>query len=167
MTSTMLIRDKTLSKKDWESLLPIYWISGNIIFCNHRNTETANYHAVYTYTTKAQYPHIGEYLIADFIVHHEGRYNVFLTDVNDFGFEPSLSLDELTEYIRKTYWENGVKGLQEWLDRAHATGTSERHPGSNLDSHISCNRTGVNEARLSREECISRFLSNPNTSQST
>jgi len=58
---------------------------------------------VYTYTTKAQYPHIGEYLIADFIVHHEGRYNVFLTDVNDFGFEPSLSLDELTEYIRKTY----------------------------------------------------------------
>lgn len=92
------------------------------------------------------------------ICHHNGRYNFYSTISDGFCYVSSISLDQLTHLIKEEYGESGLRELPKRLERAHKFGSSSMFR-EQLDVFLCCNRAGENEAKLSTEECIKRFLS--------
>ena len=109
--------------------------------------------------------------MADFIIHHNGAYNIFGTIADAPHYESALTLEQLRLVMKDSYGEHGLRTLPERLERAHRTGCS--HVGGwTLDECISGNRAGPGESSLPREEFIARFLTlpaspNPNQGDST
>lgn len=89
--------------------------------------------------------------MAHFILHHEGAYNVWSTIVDAPLYESALTLDQLKQVEPTT---------DARLERAHKNGCSAIY-GATLDECISVNRAGPQEARLSRDEFIAKFLTLP------
>ena len=98
--------------------------------------------------------------MAEIICHHNGRYNIYHTGSDRFKFSESLDLEQLWDEIRESQGSIGLKNLPGRLDRANKTGVSvmSEYPET-LDSFLICNRAGDNEATLTTQECIDKYLS--------
>ncbi len=96
--------------------------------------------------------------MAEILCHHEGRYNFYLTVADGFRFVSSLDYEQMVQFTQGKYGETGMRGLPERLERAHKNGHSA-WCGGTLEDFLCCNRAGDDEAHLSFDECVSRFLS--------
>lgn len=94
-----------------------------------------------------------------FIIHHEGAYNIYGTIADGCHYESALTLDQLRQVIQQRFGEDGMSKLPERLERAHAKGCSGYE--WTLDDCIEANRQGPKETRLPREVFIERFLTLP------
>ena len=92
-----------------------------------------------------------------FIVYHEGKYNIHSTVSDGPYFSSGLTLDQLTHYIKEEFGNRGLTDLPARLKRAHATGCSGL-PKMTLEECLSCNRAGPRERHLSTKEYIDKFL---------
>lgn len=97
--------------------------------------------------------------MAEIICHNEGKYNIFSTIWDSFCFKSSITLDQLKQYTKDEYGELGLRSLDARLERAHSKGVSSLMGESSLKEFLVCNRAGEEEAELSYEECLVRFLS--------
>lgn len=68
-----------------------------------------------------------------------------------------MSLDELTEHIKRTQGEEGLAVLAGRLERIAKTGTS--FYDYTLEELLSFNRAGLNEVSISENEIYKRFQS--------
>lgn len=93
-----------------------------------------------------------------YILHKNGRYNIYSTVVDDCFFEPSLTLEELKEYIQVEEGNRGLRELDEQLERAHKTGSSSLIMNS-LEGVASCNHSGPDGDNLSFDEFVEIYLS--------
>jgi hypothetical protein len=94
------------------------------------------------------------------ILHKDGAYNIYTTVADGACYEHALTREQLEEVIR---FEGGARAVAElpWrLERAHKTGCSAIS-GETLEECIAGNRAGENEANLSLEEFVERFLTLP------
>jgi len=96
--------------------------------------------------------------VSKIICHKNERYNIYCTVSDGFYFESSLNIDQLKYFIKEEYGDDGINNLSGRLDRAHKTGTSSIH-GDDLESLLCCNRAGLDEKKLSIEQCVNNFLS--------
>lgn len=87
-------------------------------------------------------------MMARFILHHDGGYNVWSTIVDAPLYDSALTLAQLRDAEPVT---------DERLARAHDKGCSALS-GETLDGCIAVNRAGPDETQLSRDEFIGRFL---------
>lgn len=95
------------------------------------------------------------------ICHHESRFNLYSTISDTFVFRCSITLCQLKKYIKYAEGAEGAIGLRalnEPIKRAVYSGTSFTWH-DDLDDLLTENRAGQDEATLSTEECIDRFLS--------
>jgi len=103
--------------------------------------------------------------MADFIIHHDGAYNVFGTIADGVHYVSALTLDQLKELMREQYGTRGMEHFDLRLERAHRTGCSG-HDWT-LDDCIAANRwTGDGEGPpgcMPREEFIRRYLTLPDS----
>jgi hypothetical protein len=103
--------------------------------------------------------------MADFIIHHNGAYNVFGTIADGVHYVSALTLGQLKELMREQHGERHMEHFDMRLERVHATGCS----GHNwtLDDCIAANRwTGDGEGSpgcMPRDEFIRRYLTLPST----
>jgi hypothetical protein len=95
--------------------------------------------------------------MADLILHKAGAYNLYTTVADGPCFESALTLDQLREYIREQYGQSGIDRLHGRLERAHKNGCSSML-GETLEECIACNRAGPNEAHISLDEFVARYL---------
>jgi hypothetical protein len=49
--------------------------------------------------------------MAQFIIHHEGVFNIYGTIADGAYFDKGLSLEELNEYIKSEFGNQGLKEL--------------------------------------------------------
>lgn len=95
------------------------------------------------------------------------RYIVKLTDAGrDYYLEWStivdapvtsgMSLKEFRSHYQQEYGREGIRGLDERMNRVESTGTSSHHHDSAEDT-ISCNRAGDGETRLTMEQIIDHY----------
>lgn len=91
-----------------------------------------------------------------FIIHKDGAYNFYTTIADGACYEEALTLDQLRQAVKEEQGNEGLRGLPARLERAHKTGCSG--VDWTLDDCIECNRQGPNEAKMPREEFISRYL---------
>lgn len=96
--------------------------------------------------------------MANVICHHEGVFNIYSTVSDGFFWESGITEDELTKWYQEEYGKNGLTRLPARLERAKQYGTSAQFPNESLDEFLCCNRAGENEARLTTQECIDKFL---------
>lgn len=75
-----------------------------------------------------------------------------------FCYESALTLEQVREVVKQQSGQNGLDQLPERLERAHKNGHSAMDGGT-LEDFLCCNRAGENEAHLSFDECVRRFLS--------
>jgi hypothetical protein len=99
--------------------------------------------------------------VANFIIHHNGAYNIFGTVADGAHYENALTLDQLRAVIKREHGKAGLDYLPQRLGRAHLTGCSGL--GHSLDDCIAQNRQGPNESHMPRDEFIARFLTLPAT----
>ena len=92
------------------------------------------------------------------ICHLNGNYNIYSTVMDTFCFDKSISLTELTRVIQRYHGQQGLDQLPARLERAHKNGHSG-FEGGTLEEFLDCNRAGEDEAFLSYDECVARFLS--------
>jgi hypothetical protein len=101
--------------------------------------------------------------MADFIIHHDGAYNVFGTIADGPHYVSALTLDQLREVLQQQHGQRGLENLSLRLERAHKTGCSG-HDWT-LDDCIAANRwTGDGEGPpgcMPRDEFIARYLTLP------
>lgn len=97
-----------------------------------------------------------------------GRYIVKLEDQGvDYYLEYStvvdapvtygMTLNEFKAYYKDQYGREGMRNLQERLDRVTEIGTSSRIDDS-VDEVFSCNRAGVGETKITKEEIIEIYI---------
>jgi len=107
--------------------------------------------------------------MADFIIHHEGAYNIFGTIADGVHYVSALTLDQLREIIQQEHGERGLENLSLRLERAHRTGCSGFD--RTLDDCIAANRwMGDGEGppgAMPRDEFIARYLTLPSTPKET
>jgi hypothetical protein len=94
------------------------------------------------------------------ILHKNGAYNVYTTVADGACYEHALTREQLEEVIRFEGGARAVAELPKRLERAHKTGCSSVD-GTTLEECIAGNRAGENEARLTVEEFVERFLTLP------
>ena len=94
--------------------------------------------------------------MSEVICHNNGRYNLYFTVSDGFHWVSSISLDQLKKYFKEEFGNEGLRDLDNRLQRAHQTGTS--YYLGNLESLLSMNRAGENEKHLSFKQCIGKFL---------
>ncbi len=92
------------------------------------------------------------------ICHHEGRFNLYSTITDAFVFSSSITLSQLKQYIKEEEGNVGLRSLDEPVNLAVCCGTSSTFH-DDLDDLMTENRAGQDEAALSTNECIDRFLS--------
>lgn len=102
--------------------------------------------------------------MAEFILHHNGAYNIYNTVSDTARFEQAMTLEQFRAWYVRGYGEKSVCelggfGLEDRLARAHATGSSAYD--EDLEETICANRAGENESRLSVLQFIDRFLTLP------
>ena len=93
------------------------------------------------------------------ICHNGGRYNIYSTVSDGFYWESSISREQLEAYTKEEHGDRGLRELPARLERAHKKGHSSLVDNEELDSFLCCNRAGENEAQLTTQECIDKFLS--------
>lgn len=91
-----------------------------------------------------------------YVIHHEGRYNLFSTIVNQPIFPESLSLEQLEAYIQDRSGKEGLRQLEKKLERAHQKGCSELR--MTLQDCVDDYNLEINQD-VSLEQFIERFLS--------
>jgi hypothetical protein len=96
--------------------------------------------------------------MANIICHRNGKYNFYTTIADGFCYESALTLEQVREVVKQQSGQNGLDQLPERLERAHKNGHSAMDGGT-LEDFLCCNRAGENEAHLSFDECVRRFLS--------
>ena len=94
-----------------------------------------------------------------YIIHKDGAYNLYTTVADGPYFTRGITLTELKEYVRQEQGNDGLRYLDERLERAHETGCSSF--GLTLEECVSCNRAGPREANVPLEKFIAKFLSPP------
>ena len=99
-------------------------------------------------------------MMGQLILHKDGAYNLYTTIADGACYESALTLEQLEEVIRFQFGEQGVRDLQQRLERAHKTGCSHRL-GMTLAECIAANRAGENESKLSFDEFVERYLTLP------
>lgn len=103
--------------------------------------------------------------MADFIIHHNGAYNIFGTIADGVHYVEALTLDQLREVIKEEHGNSGLVNLSLRLERAQKTGCSG-HDWT-LDDCIAANRwNGDGEDKpgcMPRDEFIRRYLTLPET----
>jgi hypothetical protein len=62
--------------------------------------------------------------VAHIILHHKGRYNIWSSIVDDCIFEESLLRQQLLDYIKEEYGNQGLRDRREAIIRAEKRGTS-------------------------------------------
>ena len=91
------------------------------------------------------------------ICHKDGRYNIYGSICDRFYWTKSISLDQLKSYIKDEHGNEGIRGLDDRLERAYEYGTSS-HYAQSIKDVLVCNRAGPEEKHLSLQECIDQFL---------
>ena len=66
-----------------------------------------------------------------------------------------LSLEELKEYIKEEYGNEGMGDLPDRLERVDKVGTS--FYGRTLETVLSCNRAGEDETEITADEIYERY----------
>lgn len=94
-----------------------------------------------------------------YIIHKDGAYNVFSTIVDAPWFVGALTEQQLRDWHREQFGNDGESFIEARLARAHATGCSG--DGWTLDECIATNRAGRGEKRLDAETFVRRFLTLP------
>lgn len=98
--------------------------------------------------------------MATTILYHNGAYNIYTSICDAVYFEPAITLDELKEYYKDEYGNQGVRELEDRLERAHKTGTSNRL-GDTLEDYCKSLKHDVDMkpiGRLSYDEFILKYL---------
>lgn len=98
--------------------------------------------------------------MADWIIHHEGAFNIWSTIADAPRFVSAITREQLTEIVRKEFGSDGLEKLPYRLARVLSTGCSSAF-GATLDDCIAVNRAGPEEARLLRDEFIAQYLTLP------
>ena len=57
--------------------------------------------------------------MAHYIIHKNGAYNIYSTNVDAPLFEPAMTITQLRKYVREKYGKNGLLRLSDRLERAH------------------------------------------------
>lgn len=96
--------------------------------------------------------------MAEYILHHKGKYNLYSTASDRFRFERGVTRQQLEAFTLTQKGEAGLKVLSKRLERADKNGHSCLDYGETLESMLICNRAGDGWKSLSTEECIERFL---------
>lgn len=91
------------------------------------------------------------------IIQHNNVFNVYTTIADGCYFESGLTLDELKEWYKEEYGNNGMMELDQRLERVLKKGTSAIND-TDLKDTISCNRAGKNEEYMSYQKFIDKFL---------
>ena len=100
-----------------------------------------------------------------YIVHRDGAFNMFSTISDTFAFERALTRSELEAWYLTEHGRRGMDELPGRIERAIATGGSGHSLFDGLDWMLATNRAGENEARLSEDECVRRFLTLPTSAE--
>lgn len=102
---------------------------------------------------------MGKYLIK--LDGREGSFYLEWSTVVDAPITTGMSLDELREYIKEEYGQQGTRHLDERLTHLDQKGTSA-FDQPDLDSVIGFNRAGPNEGHLSKRQLyLSHCLMKP------
>ncbi len=91
------------------------------------------------------------------LCHHKNVYNFYCTVADGFRFASGLTEKQLELFIQRSKGSDGLEKLPERIKRAKLHGTSALHKES-LEEMILCNRAGINEVKLTLDECISEFF---------
>jgi hypothetical protein len=94
------------------------------------------------------------------ILHKDGAYNLYSTVSDGCCYESALTLDQLRKVLRFQGGQRAVDELPARLERAHAMGCSSLD-GMTLMDCIAGNRAGPDEAELTADEFIARYLTLP------
>jgi hypothetical protein len=92
-----------------------------------------------------------------YIIHKDGAYNIFATVVDAPYFDSALTLEELKEYTKEEYGKEGLRQLDDRLERAHSKGCSAFND-IDLEDCISGNRAGPGESEMPFDEFIAKYL---------
>ena len=95
-----------------------------------------------------------------YIIHKDGVYNFYSSISDTCWFVSGITREQLEAVYKDEYGNSGMRDLPQRLERAHKKGTSCRLSKS-LRSFLVCNRAGEDEATLSYEEFVERFLTLP------
>jgi hypothetical protein len=93
--------------------------------------------------------------VANFILHHDGAYNVWTTVADGCHYESAITIAELEDVIRFEQGQHGMDLLPARLARAHATGSSAI--GGDLDECVMM-LDAVHGGGLNREQFIAKYL---------
>lgn len=91
-----------------------------------------------------------------YIIHHNGAFNEYTTIADGACWQYAMTEADMKRVL-------GSDASDERMQRAKATGCSAF--GQTLDTCIAGNRAGANEANLTRDEFIARFLTIKHTSE--
>lgn len=86
----------------------------------------------------------------------EREYFLIWSSVVDAPVTLGMTRDELAEYVRGWWGESSMSALPGRIARAERTGTSSRVYES-LDDEIACNRAGVDETHLTRDQIVMMY----------
>jgi RNase P/RNase MRP subunit POP5 len=97
-----------------------------------------------------------------------GRYIIKIRDqylewstIVDAPVTYGMTLQELREYIKEEYGNEGLEELPQRLERVEKTGTSAH--GGDLEGTLLCNRAGLDETELTEDEIYDVYcLQKPN-----
>jgi hypothetical protein len=84
------------------------------------------------------------------------EYYLIWSSVVDAPVTYAFSLDELKEYIKDKYGNEGLRHLPFRLKRVEVQGTS-LHYNYTIDDCLSLNRAGPGETRYTKEEIIEHY----------
>jgi hypothetical protein len=96
--------------------------------------------------------------MSQIIIHHDNIFNIYSTVTDVPIFSRGVSAEELREYIKFSFGNQGLEQLPARIERARKIGTSSIL-GESLEQLIKLNRAGKSEAPLPVTEFIDQFLS--------
>lgn len=91
------------------------------------------------------------------ILYKDGAYQLYSTIHDTAMFESALTLDQVTQEIRRSSGQAGINSLPDRLARAHAKGCSSGLHDS-LKSLLLTNHAGVRGTVMPYEEFLAKFL---------
>ena len=94
-----------------------------------------------------------------YIIKLAGKYMEWSTVV-DAPITYGMTLKEFRRYYQQEYGRVSMHDLDLRMERVERKGTSS-HLHSSVDDLIECNRAGVNETNISKDEIIRLFANEP------
>jgi len=76
-----------------------------------------------------------------FLIHHKGAYNFYTTVADGACFVSALTLDQVKEYTKEEFGNQGMMNLPGRLERCHRKGVSSCD-NQTLRELLLCNRSG-------------------------